>query len=582
MKKFLKYLLASFIGAFVAFGVYTLFFVGMIGAITSESPVEVKKNSVLKVSFDVPVVDFDNSSNIDPLTLTISPTPYRLLNILRTIEHAAIDPNIKGIYMDLSSTAISIAAAEEIRRALEEFKQSGKFVIAYADNYSQGSYYFASVADKVYLNPYGRAILTGISPQVMIFTKTLEMLGVEMQVIRHGKFKSAIEPFINKEISPENREQILAYTGSIWSYLVEEIGKSRNIPVEELNNIIDNVLSKNAQSALSLKLIDGAMYKDEVVSELCKLMGVDTEKDLNIVDLSDYQKVSRGASTGKDRIAIVYASGEIVLGENTSGVSSGNISKAIKRAHYDEKVKAIVFRVDSPGGDAQASEIIARELELAARKKPVVVSMGSVAASGGYWISTPASVILANHTTLTGSIGVFGMVPNIKKGMEEYTGIRVDVVNTNKNSDFLTSIYRPLNDTEKAFMQEMVEDIYDKFITKVANSRTMAKEAVDNIGQGRVWSGVNAHENGLIDDFGGLKEAILVAAERANLTNYRIVELPIKRSQLEELVSTLLSVEAQSSIQRELTTLLSKYSHLMNSLAQPGVKARMEYDVEMW
>lgn len=548
----------------------------------SESPVEVKKNSILKVSFDIPVVDFNNASSIDPFTLSVSPEPHRLLNVLETIEHAAIDPNIKGIYMDLNNMNISLSVAEEIRGAIEGFKLSGKFVIAYADNYSQGSYYFATVADKVYLNPYGRAILTGFSPQVMIFTKTLEKLGIEMQVIRHGKFKSAIEPFVNKEISPENREQILAYTGSIWNYLIEEIGKSRNIKVEELNNIIDNILSRDAQSALSHKLIDGIMYKDEVVSELCQLMNVDSEQKLNIVNFSDYLKLLRSASTSRDRIAVIYASGEIVMGESSSYVSSDYISKAIKRARYDEKVKAVVFRVNSPGGDAQASEIIARELELTAKEKPVIVSMGSVAASGGYWISTPGSVIIANHTTLTGSIGVFGMVPNIKKGMEEFTGIRVDVVNTNKNSDFLTSIYRPLNNTEKEFMQEMVEDVYDKFITKVSNSRTMTKEAVDNIGQGRVWSGVNAYENGLIDDFGGLKEAIMVAADRANLTSYRIIELPVKRSQLEELMSTLLSADVQTGLQQELAKIFSKYSYLINSITQPGVKARMEYEIDLW
>ncbi len=582
MKKFFKYLLASFIGAFVAVGLYILFFVVLVGSLMSESPIEVEKNSVLKISFDVPVVDFNNgATNIDPFTLSVSPAPYRLLNVLETLEHAAVDANIKGIYMDLSNMSISLSATEEIRRALEEFKLSGKFVIAYADNYSQGNYYFATVADKVYLNPYGRAMLTGMSPQVMIFTKTLEKLGVEMQVIRHGKFKSAIEPFVNKEISPENREQILAYTGSIWSYLVKEIGKSRNINVEELNNIIDNVLSRDAQSAIKHKLIDGAMYKDEVISELCGLMNVESEQKLNVVLFSDYLKLSQNASASKDRIAIIYASGEIIMGESSTDVSSDYISKAIKRARYDEKVKAIVFRVNSPGGDAQASEIIARELELTAKEKPVVVSMGSVAASGGYWISTPASVIIANHTTLTGSIGVFGMVPNIKKGMEEYTGIRVDVVNTNKNSDFLTSIYRPLNNTEKEFMQEMVEDVYDKFITKVSNSRTMTKEDVDNIGQGRVWSGVNAYENGLIDDFGGLKEAVAVAADRANISDYRIVELPIRKSQLEEILNTLLSSEVQSGVQRELTKVFSKYSYIINSITQPGIKARMEYDVEL-
>lgn len=581
MKKFLKYLLASFIGAFVAFGVYLLFFTAVVGSMMSEDPIEIKKNSVLKISFDIPVVDFSNTNNIDPIGLSISPTPHSLLNVIQAIDHAAIDPNIKGIYMDLGNVSMSLATAEEIRRTVEDFKQSGKFVIAYADNYLQTAYYFASVADKVYLNPYGRAFLIGLSPQVMIFTKTLEKLGVEMQVIRHGKFKSAIEPFVNKEISPENREQILAYSGSIWNYMVEEMAKSRGINKDELNRIIDNILSRNAESALEHKLVDGLMYKDELINELCRLMNVESEKKLNIVSFSDYLKVSRRVSSSKDRIAVVYANGEIIMGESYTEVSSEYISKAIKKARFDENVKAIVFRVNSPGGDAQASEIIARELELAAKEKTVVVSMGSVAASGGYWISTPASVILANHTTLTGSIGVFGMIPNIQKGMEDFTGIRVDVVNTAKNSDFLSSIFRPLNSTEKEFLQEMVEDVYDKFITKVSKSRTMTKEAVDNIGQGRVWSGVNAYEKGLIDEFGGLKDAILVAADRAGLSDYRIVELPIRKSMLDELMNSLLSSEASVPLNGKIIEILNKYSYLINSITQPGIKARMEYSIDM-
>ncbi|MDR0660012.1 MAG: signal peptide peptidase SppA [Prevotellaceae bacterium] len=582
MKNFLKMLLASFLGALVAVGICALLFFGAITAMMSfgDEPIQVKKNSILKVTFDTPVVDFSNASNIDLLTMSVQ-SSNSLFKVLRAIEHAAIDPNIKGIYMDLSRMSTSLTAAEEIRRALEDFKSTGKFIISYADNYSQGSYYFATIADKVYLNPYGIALLTGFSPQVMIFTKTLEKLGIEMQVTRHGKFKSAVEPFLNKEISPENREQILAYTGSIWSFMVEEISKSRDISVEELNRIIDNVLSRNATAAIEHKLVDGIMYKDEVISELCRLMDVESEQKLNVVYFSDYMSLAQKVSRSQDRIAVVYASGEIIMGESSTEVSSEYISKAIKRARHDKQVKAIVFRVDSPGGDAQAAEIIARELELAAKEKPVVVSMGSLAASGGYWISTPASVILANHTTLTGSIGVFGMIPNIQKGMEKYTGIRVDAVNTNKNSDFLTSVYRPLNSTEKEFLQEMVEDIYDKFITKVSNSRSMSKEAVDNIGQGRVWSGVNAYENGLIDEFGGLREAIAVAADRAGLSDYRIVELPIKKSMLDELMNTILNAEASTPLNKELIKVLGKYKYLLNSIAHPGIKARMEYDIAL-
>lgn len=578
MKKFLVMVLASFVGVLIALGLCILFFYMSIG----EDSVNVEDNSVLKLSFDVPIVDYNNSTKVDIVSMSVHPS-HRLLRVIQAIEHATVDPKIKGIYMDLNDFSLGMTTVEELRRVMADFKQSGKFIIAYADNYSQGSYYLATAADKVYLNPYGSAILTGISPQIMMFTKTLEKLGVEMQVVRHGKFKSAVEPFINKEISPENREQIIAYAGSIWNFVVEEIAKSRSISVEELNRVINNVLSRNAETALEHKLIDGIKYKDEIIAELCQLTNATSEQTLQIIGLSDYIKLSKRASGSENQLAIIYASGEIHMGESVEEVSSEHISRAIRSARNNSKVKAVVFRVNSPGGDAQASEIIARELELTAKEKPVIISMGSLAASGGYWISTPGSVIIANHTTLTGSIGVFGMIPNIQKGMHEFTGITVDVVKTNENSDFLTSLYRPLNSVEKEFLQENVENIYDKFITKVANSRTMSKEAVDSIGQGRVWSGINAYNNGLIDEFGGIREAIAAAASRANITEYRILELPIRKNQLEEIVNTFLTAEVKEyQLNSDLTKLFSKYTYLLNSITQPGVKARMEYEVDLY
>lgn len=577
--------LASIVGFIIASGIFTLFMFALFAsAFSGEQTVRIKKNTILKITLSTPVVDFAHNS-IDPITFSVN-QQTSLYRTLKAVENAIYDPNIKGMYMDLSQYSINMASAEEIREAMEAFKKSGKFIICYADNYSQGAYYFATVADKIYLNPYGSAMLSGMSSQVMFYKNMLDKLGIEMQVIRHGKFKSAVEPFMVDKMSPENREQITAYMGSIWNFLMEEISKSRNISVEELNRLADQLTLNTAESALQHGLVDGIMYKDEVIAELCEKMGVDSEKKLNIVNFSDYVKLKKKESdqkNKKDKVAVVYASGDIVMGESTGNVSSEYISKAIRRVREDETIKAVVFRVNSPGGDAQASEIIARELELTAKEKPVIVSMGSLAASGGYWISTPGSVILANHTTLTGSIGVFGMAPNVQKGMNDFTGLTVEAVNTNEHSD-AGSIFRPLSQYEKDFLQAQVEDIYDKFITKVADSRHMTKGAIDSIGQGRVWSGVNAHENGLIDAFGGLNTAITVAAERANITEYHVVERPMPKGSPMELFMSFMDAKifgADQPVSNDLKRTFSKYEHIIDAITRPGVKARMEYDIEL-
>lgn len=550
-----------------------------------EQEVKLSEPTVLKLTFDIPVVDYSGGSftdNFDMLTMNVQQS-MELYKVLESIEKAASDPHISGIYMDLGRMNIGITAAEEIRRQLEVFKLSEKFIVCYADNYSQTAYYLASVADQIYLNPYGSALLKGISSEVMFYKKTLDKLGVDMQIIRHGKFKSAVEPFMTDKMSPENREQIETYAGSIWNFMMEEIAKTRGLSVDELNKLANGLVLKDAESALSNQLVTGIMYKDEVIAKLCQLMNVSSEKSLSVIDLSGYMKTPKKISKARNRVAVVYASGEIVMGDGSSGVSSDYISQAIRKARNDESIKAVVFRVNSPGGDAQASEIIARELELTAKEKPVIVSMGSLAASGGYWISTPGSLIMSNHTTLTGSIGVFGMVPNIQKGMNDLLGLTIDVAKTNTNADLL-SVYRPLNAAEKDYIQGQIETIYDKFTTKVSLSRKMSKEAVDSIGQGRVWSGVNAMNIGLIDSFGGLKDAIALAANQANLSDYKVVQLPLKKDKFEELLSSFMSSKIlgkNSATANDLKRTLSNYEHLLNAITQPGVKARMTYEVEL-
>lgn len=584
MKNFLQMTLASFIGICIGLLGFTLFMFIIIGAFISmgDQPIKVEKNTILKISLESPIVDQQSGTLFEEFDLLNmqSQSSNRLYDMLKAIEKAAEDPRIKGIYMDLSEISVSPGAAEEVRNALSEFKNSGKFIISYADNYSQLGYYFATVADNVYLNPYGSAMLKGLSSEVMFFKHTLEKLGVEMQIIRHGKFKSAVEPFIGDKMSSENREQILAYTGSIWNYLMTEISAARNISVDTLNMLTNTLALNNAENALKNRLIDDILYKDEVIAKLCEYVGVEKEENLNLLDISQYAKTVTQAVKTKNRIAIIYATGEIANGTGNSGVMSNTVSRIIRQARNDESIKAIVFRVNSPGGDAQASEIIARELELAAMEKPVIISMGSLAASGGYWISTPGSIIVANHTTLTGSIGVFGMIPNIQKGLNNLTGITIDVAKTNDHAD-LQSIYRPMTAAEKDLYQREVENIYEKFVAKVVNSREMTAEEVDNIGQGRVWSGVDAVENGLVDGFGGLTKAIQLAAEQAYLSDYRIVEMPQRRSAFEELVSNFINSKIMTEQSNDLKKVAEKYEYLKSMVTQPGIKARMTYDVEL-
>jgi protease-4 len=405
-----------------------------------------------------------------------------------------------------------------------------------------------------------------------------------MQIIRHGKFKAAVEPFMMKEISSENRAQIMAYIGSIWNSILQTISKARDISMDDLNAIADKLTLVVAQDAVDKKLVDELLYKDELLDKLCTYTGAKSEKQLKFISISDYAMTPKKATKfSKNKIAVIYASGEIIRGEDDNNVMSVNMSNAIRQARTDTAVKAIVFRVNSPGGDAQASEIIARELELAQKAKPVIVSMGELAASGGYWISTPGEVIMANQTTITGSIGVFGMIPNVQKGLNEKLGISVNTVETNKYAGF-PSIYRPLQAVEREYLQKIIEDIYSKFVNKVSTLRDITIAEVDSLGQGRVWSGSNALNNGLIDRFGGLKDAIALAVEKAGVgDNYRIIELPREDSPLGRIFSLMgTRIKGKSNIGNELEYAMKHYEYIMNAVTHSGIMARMSYNVEIY
>ena len=461
--------------------------------------------------------------------------------VLNNIDAAAIDPNIEGIFLDLSIIGTSSANIEEIRNRLISFKESGKFIISYAESYSQSAYYLASVSDNIYMLPDGVLDIHGLASQGIFYKNLLERLDIEMQIIRpaNNKFKSAVEPYFLDKMSDSNREQTSVYLNSIWNKICNDISVSRNIKVETINKVADELtFMTDAQAAVDYGFIDELIYKDELLAKLHELTNTPDDKKLNIIKNIQYANVRPEMMTGDDDIAIIYATGQIIDGEgDDSTIGSTTLSAAIRKARTDKNIKAIVMRVNSPGGSAVASEVIRREVELAANEKPFIVSMGTYAASGGYWISSSSDYIFADPNTLTGSIGVFGTFPNLKGFLNDKVGLTFDEVKTNENSDF-GSLYKPLSPYQMTMMQKSVTDTYDDFITLVSNERDLRKTFVDSIGQGRVWSGTDAIGIGLVDELGGIDKAIAYAAEKAGLTSYSIKEFPKQEDPLQNLFKT--------------------------------------------
>ncbi|MFP4024083.1 MAG: signal peptide peptidase SppA [Thiohalospira sp.] len=587
MKSFFKYLLATVLGIILTSILMFFIIIGSIGVMVSsqDQPVKIDEHTVLHMELSNPIADRSNKNPMENFDFGSfkSVNQLGLNDIINNIQKAKNDPNVDGIYLDLTMIPAGIATIEEIRSALIDFKASGKFILSYSDNYTQSTYYLASVADKVYLNPEGLLMWVGLRSEIMFFKEALEKLGIEPQIIRHGKFKSAVEPFMYNQMSAENREQIMTYIGSIWNHMLNGIAHERNVPSEKLNQLADNLELKNAEDALGNGLVDGLKYKDEILAELKELTEKKENEDIKSVSLTKYTKVpKKRKSLEKDKIAVVYASGSVIMGEGAEGtIGSDRISKAIREARKDSTIKAIVFRVNSGGGSALASEVIWREVKLAQQVKPVIASLGDVAASGGYYIVAPAQKIIANPNTITGSIGVFGMIPNGKKLLNDKLGIHVDVAKTNKHAD-IYSFSRPLSAKEKEAIQFNIEGVYETFITHVAEGRGMTKEEVDEIGQGRVWSGANAIEIGLIDEFGGLDRAIELAAQSANLEKYRVVDYPKLKDPFQQLLEDLQGNVKASILKNELGNEYKYYERLQEIKNMQGIQTRIPYDIEIY
>ena len=584
MKEFFKFLFASMLGVFLTLIILFFVFLGLVKSMmdfAENEVVAVPNNTILYINFSQPINDRTPTPSLFDVLSPEKSDAIGLNDILKNLEKAKVDPNIDGIYMELGFVQAGISKLEEIREAMIDFKKSGKFIITYSEYMSQGAYYLSTVSDKIYLNPKGMLLFKGLNAQVIFYKGLLEKLSVEAQIVRHGQFKSAVEPYMLDKMSKASRKQTQTYINSIWNSMLRSIAESRNLEVSDLNKIADNLEIFNPELILKNGLIDGLKYKDEVLLEMKELLGIDQDSDISSMSLSKYSNSpSIEINKGRDRITIIYANGTMMAGEgNDDYIGSYGISRAIRKARTDDRVKAIVFRINSGGGDVIASEVIRREIELATKVKPVIASYGDVSASGGYWATCQATKIIAKETCLTGSIGIFGMMPNIQGLLNEKLGITIDNVNTNDNSDFI-NISRPLSNYEKAVLQANVEKGYENFIELVANARGLRKSFIDSIGQGRVWSGKDALELGLIDEYGGLKRAIELAAEAAELDTYRIRELPAQKDPIQELLQNYMGSTAQTKIMKNELGEAYKYVKIIKEFSSiKGIQARLPFEI---
>jgi protease-4 len=586
MKDFLKIMLATIVGILITLVMFFFLLLIIISASSRDKPLEVKPNTILLITLSEQIVERSSDSpfNMLPAEEFASFRELGLNDILNDIKKAKSDNNIAGIYIEPYYLSAGIGTVEEIREALIDFKSSGKFIISYSEFYTQSAYYLASVSDKIYLNPTGEVPLYGLGARVLFLKEAMDRLGIEAQIVRHGTYKSAVEPFMYNEMSKENREQTLGWVSSIWNHILEGISKERNIPVQKLNELADNLTIKSAEDALKNNLVDSLIYKDQVINKLKDLTGTSEKADLNSISLRKYTKVPKikdYKGLARDKIAVVYAYGNVVMGNAGEGsISSERISKAIRKARRDSTIKAIVFRVNSGGGSALASEVIWREVDLAAKVKPVVASMGDVAASGGYYILAPADTIIANPNTITGSIGVFSILPNAQKFFNNKLGINVDVVKTNPYAD-IGNPFRPLKDKEKEALSVSIEKIYETFVSHVSEGRGMSWDEVDAIGQGHVWSGENALENGLIDTYGGLTRAIEIAAQMCGVEKYRVVELPVLEDPLQLFLKEISENARTRMLKKEFGEYYKYFEQLEDLENLSGVQARLPFKINL-
>lgn len=585
MGQFFKFVFASCLGVFLA-----LLLAGIIGtsvlaglASSFDDPVEsIKPNSILHLKFNKPIPERTNNLPLDPFSLKDTRI-LGLSEIIDALEQAKTDDNIKGILIETDGIMGGMATADAVRTAIEEVQQSGKFVYAYANAYSQGAYYVASAADKVYLNPLGLVDFRGFAAQIPFLKDMLDKLGIKMQIFYAGKFKSATEPFRRTEMSEENKLQVREYLDDTFREFLSDISRSRDIPVSQLKRIADGYLAFMPQNALDLNMVDELAHRDKVIEDIRSKLGLKASEKYPLVSLETYRRANPGSSNlkAKDKIAVVYAEGNIVDGKGEPGTIGGEkYADIISKIRKDDKVRAIVLRVNSGGGSAMASENILRELELAQQQGiKLVVSMGDLAASGGYYIACKADSIFAEPNTLTGSIGVFSMIPNASGLLNDKIGIRFDTVKTGPFAHGI-SPFLEMSEEEGRIMQGFVNHMYDTFLGHVASGRNMSKEAVNEIAQGRVWTGNKAIQIGLADRLGGLEEALKSAAVLAELSDYRVTEYPRIKEPVEQLLDEIMGMgdaQLERTMRIQLGDMYPYYKFVREMQTGNGVQARLPF-----
>ena len=584
--KFLGNVLATIIGLFIFF---MLFFFGIliIGAIFGgdSETIAVKNNSVIELNLENIKYDYAGKYEDPWITIFTDKNSVGLTDVINAIEEAKTDDDIKGISILNNQSSLGMAQSKALRDELESFKKSGKFVMSYSNSYSQKEYYLNSVASPIYINPVGEMDFKGLSAELMFFKDFQEKTGVKMEVIRHGKYKSAVEPFLENKMSDANREQVTALLNSVWNSVTADISKSRKVSVEKLNEIANGLLARTPEMAKEQKLVDIIAYEDVYHDAIRKALKVEKDEDYHKVSIYDYTKkiTTTGISNdSKNQIAVIYAQGEIQSGEgDVNTIGEGSMRRSLQEARKNKDIKAIVLRIDSPGGNALTSDLIWREIELTKKVKPVVVSMGNYAASGGYYIACNANTIFAQNNTITGSIGVFGLLPNFTE-LTTKLGIHTEQITTNQNAAPY-SPFVPLDDNFKAITLEGVEHIYKTFVTHVAEGRKMTFAQVDSIAQGRVWAGSEAIKIGLVDKIGGLEDAIQEAATLAKIKNYKTQNYPEYKKDLNDLMANLPFAQSKANfIKEELGDENYKILQQIKKIkSQKGVQMAMPYEINI-
>lgn len=589
MNQFFKTFFACLL-AIVASSILSFFFwILMLTSIISfsEETYTVGSNSILKIDLAADISDNPTINSVDNFDFTNFKInkPVSLLEAISLIEKAGEDPRISGILINSSLISpISTSSLYELRRAISDFRTaSSKFVISYGDIYTQGAYYLASVSDKIYMNPQGGMDWSGMSSTVMFYKGLFDKLGIEPEIVRHGKFKGAVEPFLMDKMSPENRLQMEQIIGSVWGYVVKEIGESRSIDSAKLQQLANDMSAIRPKAAMESGLVDDLYYKDQLIAEMSKLTGEDEPRTIS---LSQYQTANSSAGKGNilanDQIAVVYAQGEIIdVGNSlqTGSIVGNSLAAEIRKIREDDDTKAMVLRVNSPGGSVLASDIIWREVELTQKVKPVIISMGEYAASGGYYISCPADQIVTTPTTITGSIGVFGIMFNLEKAAREKLGITVDVVRTNPMAD-AGGMFRALTPAERLIMQNSIDSTYVRFVNLVAQGRHISYEKVDDMASGRVWSGLQAIDNGLADKIGTIQDAINMAAEKAAITDYRIKTYPENDDSFGSLLKSVTSISTKYI--KEVVGITPEIDQVKQAIEKhQGIKAKLPYDIKL-